>query len=520
MSHDVAQPKRVVAIGLEAAEPRLIERWCAEGLLPHIEALQRRGNWRRVLSSTDVSSGSTWASIITGTTPAKHGVGFYHRQLRTGTYEIRKLYADEIARDPFWFELARRGRRVAVFDLPEIYPVAGFNGKLLVGWGAEAPNYRRSSWPAEYIDQVSATYGRHPMEGWYQARPTSPSGWAELRDRLLWGVETRGKILLDLLAEEPWDLMIGGVAETHWAGHFFWHFLEPDHPDHDPALATQFADAMLEVYQATDRVVGQLAEAAGDAAFLVFSNTGMGPNYSGLHLVPQILEKLGYAGTSAAAKRGWLPGARWGTQSVKRVEELVGTSTIERVKRLVPERTWDTWTRRLLNAGSGWSRSRAFSVPSDYTANVRINLQGREPSGTVPTGDYDAVCEDLTAAFEELVNPRTGKPAVSRVFKTRELYTGDRIDDLPDLLVRWTGDAAIEALHSPRFGAVSSRLGDKRSGAHQPFGYLLACGSAFNGAGAQLPDADIHDIATTICHVMGEPAAADLDGGILHDSLR
>src|SRR3546814_517089 len=126
---------RVLAIGLEAADPGLIERWCAAGHLPFLASLRQQGTWARLASPTDISSGATWASVITGVNPAKHGMAFYHRQLRLGSYEIRKKYADEIGHEPFWMPLSRAGKRVAILDVPETSPLPEMSGVQIVGGG-------------------------------------------------------------------------------------------------------------------------------------------------------------------------------------------------------------------------------------------------------------------------------------------------------------------------------------------------------------------------------------------------
>jgi len=127
----------ILALGLEAADPDLLEAWLDAGELPNFRALIERGGYRRLRSCTDVSSGATWPSITTGVSPAKHGMGFYHRQLKSGTYRIIKKYADDVRSEFFWKPMSAAGRRVAIFDIPSIYPPPNFNGAQVVGWGAE-----------------------------------------------------------------------------------------------------------------------------------------------------------------------------------------------------------------------------------------------------------------------------------------------------------------------------------------------------------------------------------------------
>ena len=110
--------KRVIAIGLEAVEPELLEKWCDEGLLPTIARLREEGAYRRMRSPAEVSSGASWSSVNCGVTPGKHGMGFCHRQYKNGTYLVRKKRADEVGRLPFWTTLPE-DRKVFTLDVPE-----------------------------------------------------------------------------------------------------------------------------------------------------------------------------------------------------------------------------------------------------------------------------------------------------------------------------------------------------------------------------------------------------------------
>jgi predicted AlkP superfamily phosphohydrolase/phosphomutase len=508
--------KQVIAIGVEAAEPRLVERWCAEGELPHLAQLMRKGSYRRLWSPTEVSSGATWASVNTGCSPGKHGIGFYHRQIESGTYRIVKKYAEDAKRDPFWVALSHAGHRVAILDLPETRVLREFNGVLLVGWGAEALNGKPGSWPPDLFHRVRSRFGPHPLEGWYQARPRSAAGWEQFLETIKSAARTRGSIAMSILEQEPWDLLMLAFPESHWAGHFFWHLTDETHPDYDFDLARACGTAILQVYREIDQVIGKLLERAPDASVLVFSNTGMGPNYSGAHLLPEVLERLGFGARPGGATRE-LERRRWGPYAVKTVERLATPRAIEWVRRFVPERTWDRWTRRFLTLGNGWARSRAFCVPSDYAGAIRINLRGREPNGRVEPGvEYDSFCAELARELEALVDPDTGRRAVARVIKVRDAYAGEHVDSLPDLAVWWTGEAPIRALASPRVGTVRGELPDKRSGAHMPYGFLVSAGHRLVEAG-NLEPARVIDLAPTIYYLLGEKPPADFDGNALLD---
>jgi predicted AlkP superfamily phosphohydrolase/phosphomutase len=512
---------RIIAIGLEAAEPDLIEKWCEAGHLPRLAALKDRWPWMRILSTTTVSSGTTWPSIFTGTSPAKHGIAFYHRQLKTGTYRICKKYADQVKREPFWDIFSRTGMRSMIFDVPATRPMKGFNGVHIGGFGVEAPNWKRRPWPPDLVRDIKKRFGAHPLERWYQLRPQTLEEWGELQDKLISGACLKGAISKALLEEEPWDFFFTVYSESHWAGHYFWHVMDPSHPEHRTEEGSVYGNAILKVYQELDKALAGLEDLLTDSTILVFSNTGMGPNYSGVHLLSGVLERLGMGGkdTERGGIGKYLSFGKGRGNALPKIESTIPQGLIDRVKFAMPERVWDTLTRRILHSGKDWRSSKAFAIPNDYAGAIRINLKGREPHGLVAPGrEYDALCDFLIEEIGRLVNPDTGKEAVSRVVRVDRLYRGENLKELPDLVVQWAGDAPLRALYSPAIGTVSGLLLDKRTGAHRPDGFLIAAGRHIrqNGASGR---GNIMDIAPTVLYLMGQPIPKDMDGRVLMELI-
>ncbi|GJL54894.1 MAG: hypothetical protein NPIRA02_20260 [Nitrospirales bacterium] len=510
---------QVIVIGLEAAEPALIEQWAGEGKLPTLQRLMREGSWRRLQSTTEISSGATWASLITGTNPAKHGMGFYHRQLKPGTYTIRKKYAEETATEPFWNPLSRSGKRVAILDLPDTHATEDLNGVMLVGWGAEGLNATQHSWPKHLLQETFSRVGHHPLEFWYQERPKTIPAWQEFSEKLLEGTRRRTQIAKWVLAQEPWDCYVIGYAEPHWIGHYFWHITDQRHPDYDSNLEKACGDAILRIYQEVDHGISTLLDMYPDATIIIVSNTGMGPNFSGQHLLPQVLERLGYTtGKSSNGLTRFLPHQKWGPYyAIKSIETIVSPKLIEKVKRILPERLWDDVTRHFLTMGNTWKDSLAFEIPSDYSGAIRINLKGREPHGLINPGEeYDRLCDEITQDLLELINPDTGEQAVAGVIKVKDLYKGNHLDELQDLIVQWNGNAPINHLESEKMGKVSGILPDKRTGAHMVNGFLLASGKTLR-KNHILENAHIMDVAPTILHLLHEPIPEIMDGKVLSD---
>lgn len=80
-----------------------------------------------------------------------------------------------------------------------------------------------------------------------------------------------------------------------------------------------------------------------------------------------------------------------------------------------------------------WSRTRAYALGLN---GLYLNLRGREPDGTVDAAARDALLEEIRAKLLAVVDPATGQPAITKVYRADEVYTlppGDTT--APDLVV-------------------------------------------------------------------------------------
>ena len=76
----------------------------------------------------------------------------------------------------------------------------------------------------------------------------------------------------------------------------------------------------------------------------------------------------------------------------------------------------------------------------------------------------------MTRDLLQLVNANTGRPVVREVLRTAAHFEGNRLADLPDLLVEWNREAPITAVRSPRVGEVQGVYLSARTGDHAPDG--------------------------------------------------
>jgi predicted AlkP superfamily phosphohydrolase/phosphomutase len=508
---------RLVLIGLDAASSPLIRKWAAAGDLPAIGSLLESGVSTTVATPLGVLEGGIWPTFLTSMSPAYHGM-FSHLNLKRSTYDLEVgMYANRLPMLPFWANLSRAGKRVAVIDAPFARPVRGLNGIQVTNWGAHDPwCWKRSSWPPRLVDDLVQRFGSHPVDT-CDGKDRSLADYDALRTRLIAGVERKAALLRYCLQREGWDFFFGVFSESHCAGHQFWHLMDPGHPRHDPSASDTLRSTIRDVYRAIDAGVGTLVDSLRpDTHFLLMSSHGMGPYYAGSHLLDRVLDRLGLSGPEVAPPLT-MTGSPLG-QSVWGLRNLLPSKFRLELKSRLPRPI--TSLRRSMNGAdlNPWCRSRAFAVPSNnMTGAIRINLKGREPEGLVePGAEYEALRGEIGDALLELKNAETGQPAVRWVARAEELYKGPRLRDMPDLFVEWEHSAPITALSSPRIGHISHAFSGDRTGDHWPNGLLVGRGIGFR-SGDVSGLVRTQDIGPTVLDFFGLQPPPGCEG---HSALR
>jgi predicted AlkP superfamily phosphohydrolase/phosphomutase len=132
-----------------------------------------------------------------------------------------------------------------------------------------------------------------------------------------------------------------------------------------------------------------------------------------------------------------------------------------------------------------------------------------------PGAEAEAFCQQLTRDLLEIVDERTGRPVIRRVARTADLYQGNRMECLPDLLLDWDdaaptgsshhggGAGAVVRVHSPKIGAVEGTNHFTRTGDHRIEGIFVAAGGGIR-PGTMGRAVSILDFAPTFTALLGE----------------
>jgi predicted AlkP superfamily phosphohydrolase/phosphomutase len=66
--------QKLVILGFDGMDPHLLEKWMAEGKLPHISALAKQGGFSPLQTTHSPESPTAWASFATGVNAGKHNI--------------------------------------------------------------------------------------------------------------------------------------------------------------------------------------------------------------------------------------------------------------------------------------------------------------------------------------------------------------------------------------------------------------------------------------------------------------
>jgi len=540
----------VIAIGLDAADPVLIEKWILEGHLKNIGQLREQGAYGRLSNTVDYCGQPTefavteplWVTFSTGckspTTGYWDTIKYFPQDYKIECDVVFSGY-DYQEYPPFY--ALGQNYKVAVFDLPVTRLSEKVNGIQILGWGGHYPYTPSYSHPPEIFSEIIKQYGQNPIlfndvSIWWDKPYVK---W--LNQALQQSINHRAAICCDLLEKDSWDLFLAVFGETHTAGHDIYNYSQSDHPLY-PYLNKNntHSDILLETYKNVDKAIGQiLTKAPKDAYILCFSIHGMGPNFSdmlSMAFLPEILYRYNFPGKVALA-----PG-KLGVQPPEMITHPIRNSWAGEMwirnyepnplKRFLKPLT----PSQLLHADQNglaspypllkqeepmgwmparwyqplWQQMKAFALPSFTNGHIRINLQGRDPQGVVAADEYETLCNELSQILYRLQDARTGEAVVKKVVRTRQ-NAHDNDDKKPDsdLVVIWQ-ERMTDVVDSPELGRIGP-LTHFRAGGHWNRAFLIAKGPDII-PGSNLPEGEAVDLAPTILELMGAPIPEYFEG--------
>ncbi len=486
-------------ISLDAAALPLLERMRAEGRLPHLDALARRG--RTYAMTTTPLHASIYRTLYTGRSLTAHGV---HYPLQWSPSEQRVRPTDPLEpEDSVFVRLTRAGRRMLVIDPPECGLFTPGAGIAVSGWQFTTrfvlPHWYSSHrvaraledrfGPPERCHEVFGPPTASRLRAMHHILESAPGRLADAAAACL--------RMLDV------DLLWVTFVAAHIAGHQLWRSSFDT-----PAPIAQEPRMLAGIYEKIDEALGRLLAALpANADVILFSPNGMGPETSRSDMLPAMLARVLDAG---ARSRAAAPPAN----ALWRLRAAVPTNLRALIAGALPDRFALEVAARLENTGTDWKRTRAFAPPSDGPGFVRLNLQGRERDGIVESREAASLLDEIAAGLETF-RDASGERVVASILRRAELGApGPKSEALPDLVVVWNRQLSGQRhpIVSDRFGEVRRQgVGSGRTGNHPGAAWAVVVPGASRTAAADLTTVEAVDLPATICAAMDVPHA-DLPG--------
>lgn len=504
--------RKIFVIGLDACDSQLLNRWVEDGSLPFLSDLMQKSAFLKLRSEADLFVPSPWMRLTRGISAAEDG--FYSpQQLKRGSLQVRRPNLRALPL-PFWSHLRGSQRKFAFFDVPRTVLADGLAGIQVCDWATSYPLQSPVSHPRDLLNTLNQRFGRPGLKALLTQNSVDEA--LQARRSYLQSVERKCKAVRFLLEQEDWDFFFTVFSESHYAADSFLHLADPGHWAYDAQEAARLGNPVKEVYRRLDQALAELFEMIPkDATCFIVSVHGCRTNYSGNHLLPHVLQALGYQASSLAPlpTNGKVNGAL-GERKPDGLPEILN-------RRILPQSFRHKLVSRRYFRHIDWSKTEAFCLPGgNFNGLVSVNLKGREPYGTVEPGrEYEDVCARLGYDLMSLINPATGRPAVRRVVQTRWEFEGARVSVLPDLFIEWAEDGPIDAVQHRRFGVLHKAMGAIDKNKHTPEGFLLANGPDVI-RDKKLMQANILDFAPTLLTLLGANVPSYMPGKVLYDLFK
>lgn len=458
---------KVVVIGVDGATPQLLEKWMDAGKLPTFKKLRDEGVWGRLKSTIPPFSAPSWASIVTGCNPGKHGIYGFETLTDVNPHLITSKQRKVPA---FWNYFSDMNMKNIIVNVPGSYPPEKIDGYMLTGLLTPSPD-SRFSYPSDLKKRLTDNdLGEYPLESiWLEdfsrsrLAKTKPS---KLVSILINQLESRGKVTTSLMKEIDWDFTMVVFRATDTAQHFLFDKLEH----------------VLTVYQKVDELIDQLLQTAPDATFFIVSDHGFERIKKILH-PDNVLYRSGYLKpthipSNNLAEISWKLFYKFGRLLLKTIPaDFIKHSPF--IKNML-------FSSAAKNKMFDFTATKAFSTAEGR--GIQINLKHRYKEGIVDETSYEMFRDELITLFTSLTDEDTRENFVEKVYRGTELYGKHAINPLDLVLSLKPHYTASESLRFPdknvayfiqnkqQFPVLFSTDSSGRSGDHGQHGIFFGYG--------------------------------------------
>jgi predicted AlkP superfamily phosphohydrolase/phosphomutase len=459
---------KICVFGLDCAAPEVV---FSDERLINLQRLVNAGVYGRLESVIPPITVPAWMCMCTSQDPGSLGVYGFRNRIDHSYDKLGFANSASIKALAIWDHLGREGKRSIIIGVPPNYPPRRINGISVGCFLTPDTTKNEFTHPATFKANINELVGEYPVD--VKNFRTDNKTW--VKDEIFRMSQKQWKVVHWLLKKQQWDyfhFVDIGLDRMH---HGFWNYFDEKHVQFEPGNAYQYA--IPEYYLWLDQQIGKALELLDeDTIVLVVSDHGAQRLDGGI------------------AVNEWL--IREGLLVLN-----------EYPKAITP---FDQ-----LNVN--WSKTRVWSE-GGYYARVFFNVQGREPNGVIPPGEYEIFQNEVKARFEAL-NDDKGQPLNSQVFKPKEIYKNVR-NVAPDLIVHF-GGLLWRSIGSVGHQAIHLQENDTGPDScnHAQYGMFILKATNVPAIG-EYEGAHLLDIAPTLLDLAGYEIPESMQGRSLVAAMR
>lgn len=410
---------------------------------PNFAAIADEGTADAIESIVPPESSACWPSLTTGQNPGETGV-YGFQDRENGSYDTYVPMGRDVQATRLWERVTEDSRKATVMNVPVTFPPQRTVQRMVSGF--LSPGLDKAAYPDELRETLSELDYRIDVN----AKLGHEEDKTEFIEDAHATLDARYEAFSHYIAEDDWDLFFGVFMTTDRVNHFLFEDYEKDGENYE---------AFIEFYKKLDEYIGDLRESlADDVTLVIASDHGFTTLDYEVHC------------------NQWLEEEGWLSFDNDEHAELGDIADDARAYSLIPGRFY-------------------------------INLEGREPRGSVSEEEYDAVRDELKADLEALEGP-DGTKVCERVVEKEDAFRGEHDDIAPDLVAIPNHGFDLKSGfkgHGEVFGK------GPRNGMHSFDNATL-----YVDGEATISDANLYDIAPTILDLMEvEYDRGEFDGASL-----
>ncbi len=336
---------------------------------PNLTEIAETGAGGPIDSIVPPESSACWPSLTTGVNPGKTGV-YGFQDREVGSYDTYVPMGQDVQATRLWSRVQEAGREATVMNVPVTFPPERDVQRMVSGF--LSPEVEKAAVPDAFAEDLESMGYRIDVNA-KLGHDADKSAFIQDAHETL---EARFEAFEKYIGADDWDLFFGVFMTTDRVNHFLFEDYETEGEYHDD---------FLEFYATVDEYIGVLRNRlADDVTLVVASDHGFTTLEYEVHL-NEYLEAEGWLSFEDADH-----------------EDLADITSDTTAYSFIPGRFY-------------------------------INLEGREPRGSVPESDYESVRAELKAELEALEGPE-GRPVMDRVVEKEAAFEGAHDEIGPDLV--------------------------------------------------------------------------------------